>query len=221
MTDKKHELSAQAAGTIANLIREKKNANLGLPTGNTPLLMYAHLVELTKQRGLDWSAVQCFALDEYLQPAAEHSFQTYLETNLYNHVGVPKENQHNPAQTDNYDQLIAQHGGLDLTILGIGLNGHIAFNEPGTPRLSFTQCIWLQETSRKALSKTFGSIEATPKTAVTMGVSTILGSKKIVMLAFGADKKQIVERAFSNGVDPEVPASFLKLHDTVSILTDT
>jgi glucosamine-6-phosphate deaminase len=221
LTDKKDQLSAQAAEKIANLIREKRNANLGLPTGNTPLLMYQHLVKLTAQQSLDWSAVQCFALDEYLHSNTEHSFQTYLETNLYNHVGVPKSNQHNPAMTENYDMLIAEHGGLDLTILGIGLNGHIAFNEPGTPRLSFTQCIWLQETSRKALSKAFGSLQATPETAVTMGISTILASRRIVMLAFGADKKQIVERAFSNGVDPEIPASFLKLHDTVSILTDT
>lgn len=220
MADKKDELSAQAANKIADLIREKKNANLGLPTGNTPLLMYKHLVRLTEQQGLDWSSVNCFALDEYLQSAIEHSFQTYLETNLYNLVGVPKANQHNPVMTDNYDLLIAQNGGLDLTILGIGLNGHIAFNEPGTPQLSFTQCIWLEETSRRALSKTFGSLEATPIRAVTMGISTILSSQKIVMLAFGADKKQIVERAFSNGVDPNVPASFLKLHDTVSVLTD-
>lgn len=220
MTEKKDELSAIAAGKIAAIIREKKTVNLGLPTGKTPLLMYQHLIRLTKQDGLDWSSVQCFALDEYLHPSKEHSFQTYLETNLYDHVGVPKANQHNPAMTDNYDQLITEHGGLDLTILGIGLNGHIAFNEPGTPRLSFTQCIWLQETSRKALSSTFGSLEATPKTAVTMGISTILSSQSIVMLAFGLDKKEIVERAFGNGVNPEIPASFLKLHNTVSVLTD-
>ncbi|MDZ4835028.1 MAG: glucosamine-6-phosphate deaminase [Candidatus Melainabacteria bacterium] len=221
MTDKKDELSAQAAEQISNLIRKNKSVNLGLPTGNTPLLMYQHLVKLSEQNDLDWSHVHCFALDEYLDSPPEHSFQTYLESNLYDKVGVPKANQHNPATTDNYDSIIKEHGGLNLTILGIGLNGHIAFNEPGTPQLSFTQCIWLQDTSRKALSKTFGSLEATPITAVTMGISTILASQTIVMLAFGADKKQIVEKAFANGVDPNVPASYLKLHGTVSVLTDT
>jgi glucosamine-6-phosphate deaminase len=220
LTDKKDELSALAASKIVSIIRDKSAVNLGLPTGNTPRLMYQHLVKMTEDDGLDWSSVHCFALDEYIQPPKEHSFQTYLETNLYDRVGVPKANQHNPAMTDNYDLLIAEHGGLDLTILGIGLNGHIAFNEPGTPRMSFTQCIWLQETSRRALAPTFGSLEATPKTAVTMGISTILSSQTIVMLAFGADKKEIVQRAFADGVTPEIPASFLKLHNTVSVLTD-
>ena len=182
--------------------------------------MYDHLVRLTEQDGLDWSQVNCFALDEYLNTAAEHSFQRYLETNLYDRIGFPKANQHNPSMTDNYDEVIAQHGGLDLAILGIGLNGHIAFNEPGTPRLSYTQCIWLDQVSREALSPTFGSLAGTPSKAVTMGISTILASKQIIMLAFGDDKKEIVAKAFSNGIDPEIPASFLTLHDRVTVLTD-
>ncbi|MBX3077268.1 glucosamine-6-phosphate deaminase [Candidatus Obscuribacterales bacterium] len=220
MTDKKNELSMDAANKIAAQIRSKPNTNLGLPTGRTPVLMYDYLVKLTEKEGLDWSQVNCFALDEYLNTTAEHSFQRYLETNLYDRIGFPKTNQHNPSMSDNYDAIIAQHGGLDLAILGIGLNGHIAFNEPGTPRLSFTQCIWLDEVSRKALSPTFGGMEATPSKAVTMGISTILASKQIIMLAFGQDKKEIVGKAFSNGINPEIPASFLTLHEHLTVLTD-
>lgn len=220
MTDKKKEQSEKAARQVAEQIRMKPNSNLGLPTGRTPVLMYEYLVKLTRDDGLDWSGVNCFALDEYFDAPTEHSFQTYLETNLYSKIGLAKTNQHNPATSDDYDSVIAQHGGLDLTILGIGGNGHIAFNEPGTPMLSFTQCILLDESSRAVLSSTFGSLEATPTKAVTMGISTLLSSRKIIMLAFGADKKEVVERALSNGINPEIPASFLKLHDNVAVLTD-
>lgn len=209
-----------AAGWVADQIRANPHSNLGLPTGRTPILMYEHLVRLTQEDNLDWSNVHCFALDEYLDSPGDHSFQTYLETNLYDKAGVPKANQHNPSLFDDYDRLILERGGLDLAVLGVGNNGHIAFNEPGTPHLSFTQCIWLDESSRRVLSESFGSIDKTPTRAVTMGISTILGSRSIIMLAFGADKKAVLERAFANGVTPEIPASYLKLHDKVCILTD-
>lgn len=220
LNDKKDEISALAAGKIVAQIKGKPNSCLGLPTGRTPLAMYEHLVKLTWEQGLDWSSVHCFALDEYLDIETEHSFQTYLETNLYNRVGVPVAHRHNPTMCQNYDKLILDHGGLDLTVLGIGGNGHIAFNEPGTPRLSFTQCIWLDDSSRQVLSSAFSSLDRTPTKAVTMGISTILSSQAIVMLAFGADKKRVLERAFSNGINSEIPASYLRLHDQVSVLTD-
>jgi len=220
LTDKKLEMSELAAGWIAAQIRAKPDSNLGLPTGRTPVLMYEKLVKLTQEEGLDWSRVHCFALDEYLDSPKQHSFQTYLEQNLYDKVGISKVNQHNPSSTDDYDAVINEHGGLDLSILGIGNNGHIAFNEPGTPHLSFTQCIWLDESSRKVLSASFGDLNSTPTKAVTMGISTILSSQSIIMLAFGQDKKRVVERAFSNGIDPELPASYLTLHDKVCVLTD-
>ena len=220
MSDRKNEISAIAAGKIAAQIRAKPDSNLGLPTGRTPVLMYQHLVELTRKEGLDWSKVNCFALDEYLDEPLELSFQTYLEKNLYEGIGLPKALQHNPTLCDNYDELINEHGGLDLSVLGIGGNGHIAFNEPGTPFLSFTQCIWLAYSSREILAASFGSLERTPSRAVTMGISTILASKAIIMLAFGQDKKDVVERAFANGVDPEIPASYLALHTNVTVLTD-
>jgi glucosamine-6-phosphate deaminase len=220
LTDKKDEQSELAARTIAAQIRDKPNTNLGLPTGRTPVLMYAHLVRMTEEDGLDWSGVNCFALDEYLGVDGEFSFQRYLETKLYDAVGVPRANQHNPVMFENYDAEINAHGGLDLTILGIGANGHIAFNEPGTPYLSFTQCITLAESSRAVLSQTFGSLDATPTRAVTMGISTILSSQSIIMLAFGQDKKPIVDRAFAHGINPEIPASYLTLHNNVRVLTD-
>ncbi|MBX9669719.1 MAG: glucosamine-6-phosphate deaminase [Candidatus Obscuribacterales bacterium] len=220
MTDKREALSELAAQKLVEQIRKKPNSNLGLPTGRTPVTMYRHIVRLSREFGLDWSEVHCFALDDYLETLEEYSFQKYLEKNLYQHIGISAANTHNPRFNDDYDQLIEKHGGLDLTVLGIGANGHIAFNEPGTPEASYTQCIWLDESSRNSLKGGFPEDSDVPTKAVTMGISTILSSKSIIMLAFGEEKKEILKRAFDNGVDPTIPASFLVLHKNVSILTD-
>ncbi len=220
MTEKKDELSELAAQKLVEQIRKKPNSNLGLPTGRTPKRMYQHVVRLSQEMGLDWSKVHCFALDDYLETLEDYSFQKYLEQNLYQHIDLPGTNKHNPRFHDDYDRLIDKHGGLDLTVLGIGANGHIAFNEPGTPQASYTQCIWLDEISRNSLKDGFPDASEVPTKAVTMGISTILSSKSIIMLAFGEEKKEVLKRAFGNGVDPAIPASFLVLHNNVSILTD-
>ncbi|SRR5579883_2517358 len=216
----KEELSAKAAELVVKLIEEKPACNLALPSGRTPVLMYQNIVRLTAQRGLDWSRVNCFALDDYVDASPEHSFQAFLSDNLYSQVGLSDKQMHNPTQVDDYDALIQAYGGLDLAILGIGANGHIAFNEPGTPGTSFTHSTWLEETTRKALQASFGGIERTPTRGVTMGIATILSARSIILLAFGDEKREILHKALDDGIGPGVPASYLKLHNQLTVLTD-
>ena len=213
-------LSMDMANAIARQLQEKPDSNFGLPTGASPSGAYKILSQWSQEKKLDWSKCRCFALDEYLEADAEETFAYYLEHNLYQHTNVSAKNKFNPADTDNYDALIESFGGLDLTVLGIGQNGHIAFNEPGTPQRSFTHCTFLAESTRKANQTFFPEGEQVPKKAVTMGIETILNSKRIVLVASGAKKKDILERALQGDVDIEIPASFLSLHDHVTVISD-
>lgn len=213
-------LSLKMATAIAKQLEEKPESNFGLPTGASPMGAYKLLSQWTKEKKLDWSKCRCFALDEYLEADEEETFAHYLEQNLYRNTNVAKENKFNPANNDNYDALIESFGGLDLTILGIGQNGHIAFNEPGTPQHSFTHCTFLAESTRKANQTFFPEGEQVPKKAVTMGIETILNSKKIVLVASGAKKKDILEKALQGKIDIQIPASFLSLHEHVNVISD-
>jgi glucosamine-6-phosphate deaminase len=172
-------------------------------------------------RDLDWSRARCFQLDEYIDPADETmTFQYFLEQNLLKHTNLPQANRFNPRQYDNYDEAISSHGGLDLTVLGIGSNGHIAFNEPGTIRSSWTHCRSLTESTREANRAYFGGQPRVPKQALTMGIETILSSKKLILVASGEKKREILEKAMLGPVTPEVPASYLSLHPHVTVITD-
>ncbi len=223
------QLSRRVARAIADQIRLKPNSNLGLPTGHTPLLTYkilanwSHGGEEDLDRDappIDWSGVQCFALDEYLDVEHQHSFQAFLENHLYNQTNLPLPNRLNPIQSEDYDQVIASCGGLDLTILGIGGNGHIAFNEPGTALASWTHCTWLAESTRVANQDAFGSLEAVPRTGITMGLQTIFDSRRIILMASGEKKRSIIERAFAGPIGEDVPASYLQNHGLVDVWTD-
>ncbi len=212
-------LSKIVANVIADLIKEKPDVCLGLPTGRTPLACYNYLTEMSSDGAVDWSRVQCFGLDEYVDAAEQHSFRKFLKDNLYQHTNVSKENLHNPMFCDNYDEQIASLGGLDLCVLGLGRNGHIAFNEPGTPRSSWTHSVVLSESTRQANAEFFlgGKI---PTRAVTMGLSTILSSKRIILMVSGDSKKSILTKAMRGPVTSEVPASFLQEHENVMVLAD-
>jgi glucosamine-6-phosphate deaminase len=213
-------LSLDMATAIAKQLKEKPDSNLGLPTGASPLGAYQLLSQWSKENQLDWSQCRCFALDEYLEADLEETFAYYLQHNLYQNTNLPAKNKFNPAKNDNYDSLIESFGGLDLTILGIGRNGHIAFNEPGTPQHSFTHCTFLAESTRKANQTFFAEGEKVPKKAVTMGIETILNSKRIVLIASGKQKKEILEKALQGDIDINIPASFLSLHEHVTVLSD-
>ncbi len=212
-------LSKIVANSIRELVKEKPNACIGLPTGRTPLLCYEYLSELSEKHEIDWSELRCFGLDEYVDAAEQHSFRHFLSENLYKHTNVSKDHLYNPLFFDNYDQCIEDAGGLDLCILGLGRNGHIAFNEPGTPLMSWTHTVPLSESTRQANAEFFkgGSV---PTRAVTMGIKTILQSRKIIMMVTGEAKKDILTRAMRGEISSEVPASFLQLHDNVLVLAD-
>lgn len=213
-------ISEKTALAVKELLQAKPNCCLGLPSGNTPALAYKILSEWSQDGQIDWSQARCFALDDYLEAEAAHTFQTFLEDNLYRQTNVLPAHKYNPSLVDDYDDLIARNGGLDLTILGIGQNGHVAFNEPGINPLSWTHCTWLAESTRLANESTFGSLEKTPRRGITMGLSTIMGSKKIILLTSGEKKRPIIERAFKGEVTNQVPASLLQKHQALSVWTD-
>lgn len=212
-------LSKIVAKTVADLLKEKPNACLGLPTGRTPLACYKYLVEQSQAGTIDWRQARCFGLDEYVDCNEQHSFRRFLHENLYQYTNVEQANLFNPMFYDNYDKAIADAGGLDLCILGLGRNGHIAFNEPGTARSSWTHSVVLSESTRQANAEFFAGGKI-PTRAVTMGLSTILGSKRIILMVSGDSKKEILSRAMRGKVTNEVPASFLQEHDNVMVLSD-
>jgi len=220
IVEKYEALSEEIAEVVAAQIRSKPDSCFGLPTGNSPLGCYKFLADWSKQKKIDWSQTKCFALDEYVGADESITFQHFLQTNLYQYTNLHDENKFNPSACDDYDSLIESKGGLDLTILGLGANGHIAFNEPGTQLESWTHSIWLTESTRKANQSYFTASTTVPYRAVTMGIRTILNSRKLILIASGAHKKDILEQALLGSVDPNIPASYLSLHPHVTVLTD-
>ncbi len=220
MTAEYEELSLRAANAIAAQLKAKPDSCLGLPSGNSPLGCYKILSKWTESGQIDWSHSRCFALDDYLDAEETKTFASFLHENLYKHINLPLNQRFNPRFVDNYDALIAGAGGLDLTMIGIGRNGHIAFNEPGTLRDSWTHCVWLDETTRKQNANFFGSVEQVPKRAVTMGLETIMSSRKLVLIVAGEHKRTMLKQAMSGVFTPEIPASCLKSHPSLDVLAD-
>jgi len=220
LTDSYQAMSLRAAETVADQLRRKPDSSLGLPTGKTPRGCYEILSRWSDEGKLDWSRAHCFALDEYVGCEEAHSFAHYLEDNLYRRTNLPREHRFNPIEFDDYERIIALSGGLDLTIVGIGSNGHIAFNEPGTPRKSWTHGVWLTESTRMANAPTFGSIDRVPYKAITIGLETIMSSRAVLLFASGEGKHPILERSLTGQVGEEVPASFLQEHSNLTVLTD-
>jgi glucosamine-6-phosphate deaminase len=220
----------EAARMIADLIRRKPNAVLGLATGSTPEPCYAELVRMHKEEGLDFSQVITFNLDEYypIDPRHEQSYRYYMDTKLFNHININKANTHVPyglaPDPDEhcrwYEEQIKRVGGIDLQILGIGHNGHIAFNEPGSSFASRTRLIVLTAETIKANSRFFEREEDVPRYALTMGIGTILEAKKIVLLATGEGKADAVAAAIEGPITTMCPASALQLHPDVTFILD-
>jgi glucosamine-6-phosphate deaminase len=213
-------LSQLTAEQIANLLRANPNGRFGLPTGNTPKRCYEILAEWSRQGQISWKNSKCFALDDYLEVEERFSFQNFLETNLYRFTDLPPQAKFNPRQVDNYDELIAQEGGLDFCLLGIGENGHIAFNEPPTPKESWTHCVWLSEETKRANRKYFDGDATVPTRAITMGISTLLSSSSIVLIASGENKREALHEALTGKPDKNLPASFLTTHPNLLVIAD-
>jgi glucosamine-6-phosphate deaminase len=209
------ELSSTVANIVKRQIKKHPLSKLALPTGDTPLGMYDELVN----RKLDWSHVITFNLDVYLMNINHpESYQSYMRKNLFDRTNIYPDHSHFPFRPFSvFEDKIAGSMGIDLCILGIGTNGHIAFNEPGTSFLSRTRVVNLDEQTIQDNSRFFGSIDDTPKQAITMGLGTIMESKKIVLMANGVNKLNILNVAMNGEVTESVPASVLQNHDNVKV----
>jgi glucosamine-6-phosphate deaminase len=213
-------LSSRVAAALRDQVVSNPRSVLALAAGRTPTGAYRLLSRWSKDGALDWRAIRCFGLDEYWDAGVGRSLRQYLEANLYQNINLPARSRFNPLFSNDYDGLVEREGGLDLTLLGIGKNGHIAFNEPSTPLLSWTHCVYLAESTRQANAELFGGSSRVPHRAVTMGIQTILASRKIILMVSGQEKRSILKRALSGPVDEDVPASFLQLHQNLTVMTD-
>jgi len=232
-----NEGSVWIANEIAKRIRYKQQNDemcvLGLATGSSPKGVYKELIRLHKEEGLSFKKVITFNLDEYypMQATREQSYVAFMHKHLFNHIDILPENIHIPDGTvkkediyefcDSYESAIAEAGGLDLQILGIGRTGHIGFNEPGSGQQSPTRLISLDSLTISDAAKDFGSITNVPRQAITMGVGTIMQAKKAILMAWGEAKASIVKKALEENRSDTVPASYLQNHkNTVFVLDD-
>jgi glucosamine-6-phosphate deaminase len=213
------ELCAGAAQTVAEIVRAAPNARLCLPTGRTPLGMYRELIRLHRTGRLDFSRVRVFQLDEYigLRPGHPDSFKSYLWREFLNHVNVRRANIH--FIENDYEQAIRSAGGIDLLVLGIGINGHLGFNEPGSESDSRTRIVDLADATISGIRRIFAPDEL-PHQAVTIGLATIMDAKRILLLASGAEKASILARAMTGPVTTAIPASILQSHPRVTVIAD-
>lgn len=224
------ELSVKTAAMIAAQVNIKPNAVLGLATGGSPVGAYEKLVEMFQQGAVDFSEITTVNLDEYRGLSKEHeqSYWYFMHDNLFHHVNVKAEKIHVPNGEDpdmeracrEYDELIESVGGIDLQLLGIGLDGHIGFNEPGAVFEPNTHCVDLTESTIEANKRFFSSKDEVPKQAYTMGIKPIMQAKKVLMIANGAAKAEILKKAFTGEITPEVPASILQLHPDFTLIAD-
>jgi glucosamine-6-phosphate deaminase len=220
-------LAARAASILLAAIREDPRITLGLPTGRTPIGMYERVVSECSREYSCFRDVQTFNLDEYAGVPPEHpaSYATYMQHHLFDHVDVDPANTHIPHGTApdlaeeciHFEQEIRDAGGLGLTFLGLGRNGHIGFNEPGTAFDTRTRVVELTESTRKANADLFPSGEV-PTRAITMGIATILESKRIVLLIAGSGKEDAIARLENGFIDESFPASALWRHPDVTVL---
>ena len=224
------DMSRKAANIVSAQVIMKPDCVLGLATGSTPIGLYKQLVEWYQKGDLDFSEVRTVNLDEYkgLTRDNDQSYYYFMHENLFDHVNLPVEGTHLPngmemdseKECKRYSALIKSMGGIDLQLLGIGHNGHIGFNEPDEAFDSDVHCVNLTESTIEANKRFFASADDVPKQAYTMGIKTIMQAKKILIVASGDDKAQIVHDAFFGPITPKVPASVLQLHNDVTLVAD-
>ena len=225
-----NDMSRKAANIISAQVILKPDCVLGLATGSSPVGTYKQLIEWYKKGDLDFSQVKTANLDEYrgLPKSNDQSYDYFMKDNFFNHINVNFDNLHIPDGEEpdadkacaDYDRIIAELGGVDLQLLGMGHNGHIGFNEPSDEFAKGTNCVDLQESTIEANKRFFASIDDVPRQAYTMGIGTIMSAKKILVVVSGKDKAAIVKKAFFGPITPRVPASILQLHPDVTVIAD-
>lgn len=225
------DMSRKAANIISAQVIMKPNAVLGLATGSSPVGIYKQLIEWYNKNDIDFSDVTTINLDEYrgLSPEHDQSYRRFMDVNFFDHINIDKSRTYLPdgmavdgdAACTAYDAIIHRMGGIDLQLLGIGLDGHIGFNEPGIAFELGTHCVNLAESTIEA-NKRFFDNDSTkvPKQAITMGIKTIMQAHKVLMVANGKAKAQIVRDAFFGPVVPAVPASILQMHPDFTLVVD-
>lgn len=223
-------MSRRAANIISAHVILKPNCVLGLATGSTPVGAYKQLIEWYKKGDLSFAETMSVNLDEYkgLAPSHAQSYRYFMQFNLFDHIDIKPENTHVPnglvadaeAECRRYNQVIRDLGGIELQLLGLGHNGHIGFNEPDQAFELETHVVDLTESTIEANKRFFAREEDVPRQALTMGIKNIMQAKKILVVASGEDKADIVLRAFTGPVTPQVPASILQLHPDVTLVCD-
>ncbi|MFE4353311.1 glucosamine-6-phosphate deaminase [Peribacillus butanolivorans] len=224
------EMSQSAANIVIRKVKENSKIKLGLATGGTPKGTYDTLIEDHMQNNTSYENVTSFNLDEYigLDSNDPNSYHYYMDQSLFAQININKEQTYLPNGTaDNldkectrFDKMIETLGGIDLQILGIGQNGHIGFNEPGTSFSSGTHVVALEESTRQANARYFDSIDEVPTHAITMGIATIMKSKEILLLISGEEKAETLKKLIHGEITEEFPASILKKHNNVTIIAD-
>ena len=228
--------SIVVANKISGLIKTKGKLNekcvLGLSTGSSPIKTYSELIKMHKKEGLSFKNVVIFNLDEFypMKPNSQFSYHKFMFNKFLKHIDIQKKNVNIPKgdisnkeirnYCENFEKKIDNLGGIDLQLLGIGTNGHIGFNEPGSNISSMTRKVEISNHSRLVLSKDFKSIDNVPKNAITMGVKTILKAKKIILIAWGKTKSKIIRKTLKEKTNPLIPASYLQSHRNTLFILD-
>ncbi len=224
------DVSREAARIVARQVLLKPNSVLGLPTGETPIGMYAELAKMYDSGLVEFSSVTTFNLDEYYQISPDHplSYHRYMRERFFSRVDIDVQQTHIPngstndpqEECRNYAAAIEQYGQIDLQVLGIGTNGHIGFNEPGTPWEITVGLVSLSDETRRREVIKFGSLDSVPRQAITMGIKAIMNSRRILLLAVGIEKAQAIARALTGPITLNMPASALQLHPDVTVVID-
>ena len=224
------EMSNKAAAIVSSQIILKPDCVLGLATGDTPMGMYKELIKMYEDKEVDFSEVTVFNLDEYCNLNREnaHSYYYYMHHNFFNYINIKKGNTHIPngAATDldkecrNYERQIKNKGGIDLQVLGIGVNGHIGFNEPDIDFEAETHLVKLDKMTIEANARFFSSKDEVPTLAISMGIKTIMQSRMLVLLANGETKASAIYKTVKGKISPKVPASIIQLHSNAIIIID-
>ena len=230
VTENYEKMSRAAADILAAQVMKRPNSVLGLATGSTPIGLYADLVKDYEAGLVSFADVETYNLDEYRGLSGDHnqSYRYFMNDNLFDHVDIDKARTHVPDGScpdadeacEAYERAIEAAGGVDIQLLGLGHNGHIGFNEPCADFPKATHCVKLTDSTIQANSRLFDSIDEVPREAYTMGIGTIMKAKEILVVASGADKADIVARAFFGPVTPDVPASILQFHPHVTVIVD-
>ncbi len=224
------EAGKLAADIFEEIIRKNPACVLGLATGSTPLPLYRELIEREKAGKINFAQVRSANLDEYKGLSGDHpqSYRYFMQENLFNHISIDPANTIVPdglaedaeAMCADYEKKIADMGGVDIQLLGIGHDGHIGFNEPCDHFPAVTHEVELEEITREANKRFFASLDEVPTAAYTMGVGTVMAARKVLLIATGKDKAEIVKKSFFGPVKPEVPASILQFHPDVTVIVD-